>query len=221
MVNAVLIGLFLLVIASTWWGGLWGNFITLINLFIASLIASSFYEPLARFLIEKAPDYGALMDFIAVWGLLVLSFIGCRILTEILASHKMKFDFWTEMIGRSVLSIWIACVFVAFTTFTFHMAPFHPDDFQSDVETATLGIGPDRMWLAFIQSRSRGALSAAPPTVDSPRIYSPMKNPDDAELNARVFDPSATFIDYYQERRVDLSQRNNFKDNWMLGSTSF
>ena len=71
VVNAVIIGLFFLVIASTWWGGLWGNFITLINLFIASLIASSFYEPFARFLIEKMPDYGALMDFIAVWLLLV------------------------------------------------------------------------------------------------------------------------------------------------------
>lgn len=212
MIIAVIIILFLLVIASTWWFGLWTNFITLVNFFIASLVASSFYEPFATFLAGQMPDYSALADFLALWILFVGVFIVCRTLTDSLAPRQMKFDVVTEMAGRSVLSIWIACVFVAFTTFSFHMAPLHPDAFQADVESSTLGIGPDRMWLAFIQSRSRGALSSSTSSNMLLPSTSKSSHPDDAGMDARVFDPNAKFIDTYHKRRASLSKRDHFRD---------
>ena len=212
MIIAFVIVLFLLVVASTWWFGMWSNFITLINFFIASLIASSFYEPFAQYLAQQLIEYSALADFIALWTLFVGVFIVCRTLTDSLSPRRLKFDIVTEMIGRSVLSIWIASVFVAFTLFSFHMAPFHPDAFQKDVESATLGIGPDRMWLAFIQSRSRGALSASTSGNFMVRPYSKSTHPDDAELDVRVFDPNAKFIDNFHKRRASLSKRDNFRE---------
>jgi len=213
MVTIAIIVLFFLVIATTWWGGLWGNFITLINFFFASLIASSFYEPLAANLAKRQPDYAALMDFISLWLLFVISFVLLRVLTDNLGAYKLQFDKITELVGRSVLSIWIACLFVSFTTFSFHMAPFHPSDFEANADSAILGVAPDRIWLAFIQSRSRGALSASRASNSLVGAYGPASvHPDDAELkDVRVFDPQASFIDSYQGYRVELKNRNDFK----------
>ncbi|QEG25267.1 CvpA family protein [Mariniblastus fucicola] len=212
MIIAFVIILFLLVVASTWWYGMWSNFITLINFFIASLIASSFYEPLAHELANSMRQYSALADFIALWILFVGVFILCRTITDTLSPRQMKFDIVTEMIGRSVFSIWIACVFIAFTLFSFHMAPLHPDAFQKEVESSTLGIGPDRMWLAFIQSRSRGALSASTEKNFMVRKYNGSTHPDDAGLDVRVFDPNAKFIDKYHEKRAKLAEKDGFRE---------
>lgn len=212
MVTAIIILLFILVIASTWWFGMWSNFITLINFFIASLVASSFYENLGQELSVSMADYSAVVDFLAIWILFVGVFLLCRTITDILSPRQFKFDIVTEMIGRSVFSIWIACVFVSFTLFTFHMAPFHPDAFQKDVETSTLGIGPDRMWMAFIQSRSRGALSNSRASNFMYREYPESKHPDDAGLDARVFDENAEFIDIWHSNRARLSERDNFRE---------
>lgn len=212
MIIASVILLFLFIVASTWWFGLWSNFITLINFLIAALVASSFYETAAQNFASQLIEYSALADFICLWAIFVVVFILCRTITDILSPHRMKFDMVTEMIGRSVFSVWIASVFVAFTLFSFHMAPLHPDAFQQDVESSTLGIGPDRMWLAFIQSRSRGALSASTSSNFMVREYSPSKHPDDAGLNARVFDPEAKFIDKYHKKRSNLSKRDSFRE---------
>lgn len=212
MVIAGIILLFLLIIASTWWFGLWSNFITLINLFIASLVASSFYEPVAQFFANQLVEYSALADFLALWILFIVTFMLCRLVTDVLSPRQMKFDSVTEIVGRSILSIWIACVFVAFTSFSLHMAPLHPAAFQEDVESSTMGIGPDRMWLAFIQSRSRGALSASTAGNFMVREYKASTHPDDAGMDARVFDPKAKFIDTYHKKRSILSKRNNFRE---------
>ncbi len=212
MIIAFVIVLFLLVVGSTWWFGLWSNFIILINFFLASLIASSFYEPFAQYLALQLSDYSALADFLALWILFLGSFIVCRALTDSLSPRRVKFDIVTEMIGRSVFSIWIACAFIAFTLFSFHMAPLHPDAFQKEVESSTLGLGPDRMWLAFIQSRSRGALSSSNERNYLVKEHPKSTHPDDAELDVRVFDPNAKFIAEYHKRRSSLSKKDNFRD---------
>ena len=191
---------------------MWSNFITLINFFIASLVASSFYITLAHDLAKNMPDYSALADFISLWIIFVVVFVVCRTITDVLSPTRVKFDIATEMVGRSVLSIWIACVFVAFTLFSFHMAPLHPDAFQKDSNSATLGIGPDRMWMAFIQSRSRGALSENRAKNFIVQEQPKSTHPDDAGLDVRVFDPNAMFIDKYRQKRSALSRRNDFRE---------
>ena len=59
--------MFILIVASTWWFGLWSNLVTLINLFISSLVASSIYQPIATELENINASYRLLYDFIAVW----------------------------------------------------------------------------------------------------------------------------------------------------------
>lgn len=212
MIIAFVIILFLLIVGSTWWFGLWSNFITLINFFLASLVASSFYEPFAQYLARELIEYSALADFMALWIIFLGSFMLCRTITDVLSSRQLQFDKVTELVGRSIFSIWIACVFVAFTLFSFHMAPFHPDAFQKDIESSTMGIGPDRMWLAFIQSRSRGALSASTEANFLVKKHPGSSHPDDADLNVRVFDPNAKFIDSYHGKRERLSKKDSFRE---------
>ena len=56
MIILVVILLLILIPAATWWFGLWNNFLTLINLLLAGLIASSYYETLADRLDSDLPD---------------------------------------------------------------------------------------------------------------------------------------------------------------------
>jgi phage-related holin len=206
MISLLIILTFFAVIASTWWFGIWNNLLTLMNMILAGLIASAFYEGLARTL-QQSMGYKNLVDFLAVWILFVVSFIVLRALTDITSSRKLNFDPLVEMIGQSILSIWIACVFLAFTLFTLHLSPLTPSDFQANATDSTMGIGPDRMWLAFIQSRSRGALSASKEANFLAKKYSLEDHPDDVELNVRVFDPRGTFIQENLSRRTKLAAK--------------
>jgi hypothetical protein len=130
-----------------------------------------------------------------------------RALTDMISSKKLKFERTTEIIGQSVLSFWIACVFLSFTLFTLHLSPLPPSVFQADPASSTLGIGPDRFWLAFVQSRSRGALSSSKEENLVADEFKGPSHPDDAELDARVFDAEGSFIPTNLIRRQKLAER--------------
>jgi len=208
MISLIIILTFFAVIASTWWFGIWNNLLTLVNMILAGLIASAYYEGLGATL-QRSLGYKDLVDFLAVWILFVVSFILLRTLTDITSSRKLNFDPMVEIIGQSVLSIWIASVFLAFALFTLHLSPLTPSDFQANATDSTLGIGPDRMWLAFIQSRSRGALSASKEASFLAKQYTLEDHPDDVELNVRVFDPRGTFIQDNLTRRANLAGKKS------------
>ena len=211
MILLTVILIFVLIVASTWWFGLWSNLITLINLLLSGLVASSFFENVAAKLQTMQPSYKNLFDFISIWLVFIVTFIVIRGITDTLSRIRLKFDYWTETIGRSLLSIWIACVFIAFTLFTFHLAPLPPSIF-SDPAKSTLGIGPDKMWAAFIQSRSRGALAEAKDSTTFSTYNLPI-HPDDAKLKSRVFDPFSKFIPNNLQRRIALSKTKTLRSN--------
>ncbi len=202
----VAFAILLFIAGGTWWMGLWSNLLNLINFFLAALVASAFYENVAWAIEGSMPEYTYLADFLAVWSTFFVVFALLRIGTDIVSPLRLKFDPVTEYIGRSVLSLWLAVSFIAFTFFTLHLAPLPPDDFQATPEERTIGIGPDRMWLAFIQSRSRGALSAYKHS-DLFDNYELVPHPDDLELDARVFDPKGEFIFEHRARRVRISKK--------------
>ena len=212
----ILIGflMFVLIVASTWWFGLWSNMVTLINLFLASMLASSLYQPIAGELLGLNSTYRNLYDFIAVWLVFCISFIVLRALTDYLSAYRLKFDPITEMVGRSILSIWIALVFICFSFFTLQMAPLTPA-FYGRETPATLpsevGTIPDKLWLAFIQSRSRGALSAGKAKGLWP-VYKYDDHPDDVGQNMRVFDPHGDFLFQMEERRWKLSKKKTLRN---------
>jgi hypothetical protein len=101
-----------------------------------------------------------------------------------------------ELAGRSVLAIWIAWVMVSFIAMSLHAAPLPAHPFNgawTNPQAGTfLGLAPDRQWLAFIQSRSRGALSRADANA---------KSSHEMDEGKRVFDPESEFIIKYHHRR--------------------
>ena len=133
MLIFIAITMFILIVASTWWFGLWSNLITLINLLLASMIASICFEPVALKLLSMNSSYRYLYDFIAVWLVFLFVFVVLRGVTDVLSGYRLKFDPITELVGRSVLSIWIAGVFVCFSLFTLQMAPLKPSVYAENV----------------------------------------------------------------------------------------
>ena len=133
--------------------------------------------------------------FVILWGLFALSFIVLRSITDFISPHPMRFPLPVEMAGRTILSIWIAYVMLSFTAMSIHTAPLPANPFggwQDPQAGCFLGLAPDRQWLAFMQSRSRGALS---------RSDSAARSPHEMDAGKRVFDPFAEFVPKYHHRR--------------------
>ena len=199
MLTLVLLLIFLIVAAAMWAQGLWNSVVTLINLLLAMMLAFNYFEPLANLAEKQQPSYGYLADFAALWILFVVSFGLLRMMTDILSRKRVAFDFWTETVGRSVLALFVAWLFVGFVCATLHTAPLgpHPLGFQETPTSGNfLGMSPGRQWLAFMQSRSRGALSR----YDEPQ--QPL--PEDENRKVRIFDPESRFILKYYQRRKNL-----------------
>lgn len=220
MLELTFIFLFLAVGAGCWFTGLWANVLTLINVIFAGMIASTFYEPLADLLESNMDAYTYLLDFIAVWLLFFVSFGVLRLLCELMSSFSVKFNSVVELVGRSILSVWIAWVFVCFSMFTLHMAPIEPAGFSGSFQSTPdqnnfMGIGPDKMWLAFIQSRSMGAFSEFRDSGMLPD-YDASLHPDDVDSGSRVFDSNSDFILKYRDRRKKFSEM----DAYLVGTAS-
>ena len=214
MLYLIAIGMFILIVASTWWFGLWSNLVTLINLFIASLLASSLYQPMSQKLRGINETYQDLFDFIGVWLVFCLAFFVLRGATDTLSKFRLKFDPITELVGRSILSIWIAGVFICFAYFTMQMAPLTPAFYGSETQATApdqVGTMPDKLWLAFIQSRSRGALSASQSAGGGLPEYRLSEHPDDAGTDMRVFDPYGEFLLEMEDRRWKLSKKERLR----------
>ena len=206
MLITLAIFMFILIVASTWWFGLWSNLITLINLLLAAMLASSVYEPISALLLKANSSYAVLYDFLAVWIAFVVAFFVLRGITDVMSSYRIKFDPITELVGRSILSIWVAAVFICFSFFTLQMAPIKPNVYAETTVKSEMGTMPDRMWLAFIQSRSRGAFSAGKAKSIFAE-YTLAPHPDDVDLDARVFDPYAGFLPYYAKKRQEIADQ--------------
>jgi hypothetical protein len=185
--------------AAVWFHGLWGSAITLINLIVAMLIATNFFEPVCS-LIERVGggSFTYLLDFVVLWLLFAVAFGILRAITDLLSSTQVKFDLPVEMAGRTIFAIWCGWLMVCFTAFSLQMAPLGSVDpmgaFATPSAGTFLGMQPDRMWLAFMQSRSRGALARG--------NFSGQSHPDDQQANVEAFDPFSEFPFKYHDRRA-------------------
>lgn len=184
--------------------------LNLINFFIASMVASSFFEPMADLLESFNSTFTYVVDYIAIWLLFVLTFIALRLATDFLTKYQLRMNIWAEYGLRTVLSLWLAGGFVCFTFFTFHLAPFPISKFVDSPTEQLFGFGPDQKWMAFVQSRSRGALASGKNAAFLPE-YDLVGHPDDAKLESRVFDPNAEFGTKYLDRRIKLSESKTLR----------
>ena len=77
----------LIVVGMTWWVGSWNIILTMTNFFIAALVASSFFEPLADTIEAFNPSITYIADFIAIWVLFVVTGILLRVATDLSLIH--------------------------------------------------------------------------------------------------------------------------------------
>jgi hypothetical protein len=186
MLTLLLLVVFVAVAAVLWFQGLWNNAISLINILLAGMIATNFYEPIVKKIIEKDNALTYVWDCLILWALFAVSFAFLRLATDLLSHDRVKFVMPLEMAGRSVLAILVAWVFICFTTFTIHTAPIQANAFKGAFESpdsATfLMFRPGQQWAAFVRTWSAGAL----------------KNGD------RQFDPDGDFAHKYYERRKNF-----------------
>lgn len=191
--------LFLMVAAALWFQGLWSNAVTLINLIIAMLLATNFWEPICT-LIEAfgAGSFTYLLDFVVLWFLFVFFFVFLRLITDLLSRTRVKFEMPVEMAGRSILAIWCAWLVVCFTAFSLQMAPLNSETpmgaWAQPNQPSFLFVSPDRLWLRFMQSRSRGALARG--------NFSGQTHADDVQANVEAFDSKSQFPLRYRDRRA-------------------
>jgi len=179
-------------VATLYTEGMWSNAISLINVVTAALLATNFFEPVARWLEGMQASYTYVWDFLALWGLFGLFMIVLRALTDQLSKVRVRFLKIADRIGSGLLSVWIGWVMVCFTMMTLHTAPlarnFLFEGFQPE-NKMIFSLAPDRQWLGFTQKMSMGA-------------YSQSATP--AERERYVFDPTGSFMPKYATRRANL-----------------
>ncbi|MBN2218453.1 MAG: CvpA family protein [Pirellulales bacterium] len=186
----LLLVIFIAVVASLYTEGMWGNALMLINVVTAALLATNYFEPLARWIesMDWAASYTYLLDFLCVWLVFVVALIIMRVITDNLCRVKVRFLSLANQIGSVVFACLVALVMLCFTTFTLNTAPlakhFMWGAFQAD-KGAVFGWAPDKWWLYFARMASKQVYARSP---------------------ANTFDPYGQFKNNYEARRADLEK---------------
>ncbi len=183
MLTLLLLFVFLGFVGALWFHGLWSNLLTLVNLLLAMMVAFNYFELLGGFLEKQMPDNDYLWDFVSLWALFLISFGIMRLLSDLLSRRRVVFQFWVETVGRSILAVVVAWLFISFVCATLQTAPMgaHPMGFQQTRTAGNfLGMAPGRKWLAFMRGQSHGALRGG---------------------SGGEFSSTSAFIDKYYHRR--------------------
>jgi hypothetical protein len=179
LLTLFLLAIFLATIGLLFNQGLWSVLLALVNVVAAGLVATNYFEPLANTFGKR--NYA---DFFALWLVFVGAFIVLRLITDILSRANVAFDPWVDRIGGALLAAVVGWVLVCFTLFSLHVAPLgrtaFNGAFMESPQAKMLGVGPDRLWLAFVHRQSKAALGR------------------DAD---HIFDPRGEFIYKYADRR--------------------
>lgn len=195
ILNVLLIAVFLISFAMLFGQGIWGNALTLINVVMAALLATTMFEPLAAYLDTQMPTMTYLWDFICLWGLFALFLVVFRAGSDMLSKHQVRFKQIVDLAGGSILGLWISWVLVCFTAMSLHTAPLARNSFRGDFQPKPdskmfFGLAPDQQWLGFTQKISAGTFATSPP------------EGIEGEQGSHVFDPEGKFIFNFGERRA-------------------
>lgn len=183
----------IIVVAMRGREGIWGNFIALVNVITASLVAVNFWEPIAKSLAESQPSYFYLYDILLIWGLFAITLLVFSLLTDWVSRVKVRFPKHFDLAGSFFLAIWLGWYMLCFTAFSLHAAPMSRDFVAGKSGGNTPGhiaiLEPELRFLSFAQKMSLGAFS---------RLV------DSSEPDRHVFDPSSVYRNKYYVRRGAL-----------------
>lgn len=184
MLTVVVLVIIALIVSMTLTEGLWGNLLSMVNAIFAAIIATNLFEPAADFLDGQAPSMTYFADFLMLWLIFAFTFGVLRAITDQISMTRVRFKMPVEATGRILFGLLTAWVVVSFFLFSLHTAPLprvhFGGSFGQSPDSSNFFLDPDRLWLGFIQSRSKGAFATSEPN---------------------VFDPESEFILKYGERR--------------------
>lgn len=180
--------------------GTWSNVLTLINVILAGIIATCYFEPLAAWIEGLHDWFGSItyaLDFFSIWLLFALSFAILRAITDQLSKVRVRFKKPVEYVGSSLSASLVGFVLVCFTAMSLHTAPLSKNFMNGAISPVNdkpvfLGIAPDHVWLGFV----RGITGK-----DGP-LYTSSSN---------GFDPNDQFGTRYGQRRLQFEKTPAFR----------
>lgn len=211
MLSLFLLLVFVGVTAGLWFQGTWNNALALINLTLATLVATNYYEPICGLIEGFDKSFTYLLDFVVIWILFALFYGIFRAVTDTLSGSRVKFVMPAEMALRSVLAIWCGWLMTCFVAFTMQFAPLNAENplgGWENEEGVALFVGPERLWWNFMQNRSMNALSRGKFSAKPPH---PQAQADGR--NVEAFDPTDTFFLKYHTRRKKYSETESMRVN--------
>lgn len=191
ILSGMLMLVWIICFAMLWNESMWSNCINFVNVLLAALIAMNYWEPAADFIDAKQPSYTYLIDFLTIWFLFFLAFNVLRTVTDFLSKTQVKFKMPIEITGKAISALAIGWVMVCLFLTSLHTAPLARTAVKGGFQATPMSknffgmLAPDRLWLGYVQHRSKNALSSSPP---------------------KVFDENADFIFKYGHRRQEFSK---------------
>ncbi len=163
---AALILIFIVCVAFLWNEGMWSNTLTLMNVLLAALVATNYFEPAADLLDKNLPAYTYMLDFLAIWGIFVIAFSILRAATDQLSTTQVKFKLPIEQAGRALTAAAVGVCMICFTLVTLHTAPLARTAFKGSFQAEPLsnnflGMAPDRLWLGYVKHVSKTGLAGS------------------------------------------------------------
>lgn len=161
--------------------GTWGAALVFVDVLFAALIASNFWQPIAGFLSDQAPDWRFWWQYLVLMLLFIISLALIRGATAALSPRALRFP---ELLGQVLRWVFAACaawVFLGFFYMSLQVAPLPREflGFQSE-RSNFFGRAPDRHWLGFMHLTSRSVFDRG---------------------EAHVFDPEGIFLPSYASWR--------------------
>lgn len=196
--------IFAITVAALWFHGTWNNCVTLINMTLAMMIATNYYEPLAAVLEGFDASFTYLLDFVVIWILFGVTFAILRLLTDTLSPNRVKFIMPVEMALRSITAIWAGWLMICFVGFTLHFAPLNSESPGGALASKPSEMSPFGAWHSFVKNRSTYALS---------RGHFDSAFPDNSGRDVQAFDSKGDFFDKYHARRISYQQAEMMRVN--------
>lgn len=209
MMTLFLLLIFLGVGAAIWFQGAWNGLVTLINLVMATMVTTNYYEPICDAL-EGAglASFTYLLDFVVLWLLFTLVFLIFRAVSDLVSPTRVKFEFPVEMGVRSFAAVWSAWLMVCFVTFTLQTAPLNSAQplgaWNTVGEGSFLGIAPDGLWVSFMRNRSMNALSRG-------KFSTRPNHAQNGDRSVEAFDPQENWLGYQKYRREHYEKASDMR----------
>ncbi|HUE69550.1 MAG TPA: hypothetical protein VMP01_01570 [Pirellulaceae bacterium] len=204
MMYFLLFLIFAATVAALWFHGTWNNCVTLINMTLAMMIATNYYEPICFQLEQFDASFTYLLDFVVIWVLFGITFLILRLITDMLSTNRVKFITPVEMALRSLTALWGGWLLICFIGFTLHFAPLNSESPGGALASPPSSMSAFGAWHSFMKNRSAYALSRG--------HFDPMF-PDSTGQNVQQFDSKGDFFDKYHDRRVRYQQAEMMRVN--------